>query len=153
MSAGSDLDLRIRRRRRSPSQSKSKLLRKVSWADGLAIANTGVSSRLSAMNWGSSTNASLGPESGETALVVQRGAGPLAFDAAQDPGRLGAVTESKLSLSGVTRAPWIVEYRTASIGVGPSWSCRVIVRSPPQTPPAVKVKLRQTLPPPAGRTP
>src|ERR1044072_1545117 len=68
---------------------------------GLTIAITGESNRLSLTTDGSSTNASLGAESGVVAEVTQSGAGPVAFAATHPPGNAGATTLSNDSFKSV----------------------------------------------------
>jgi hypothetical protein len=81
-------------------------------APGTAIV--GETRRLSLTTAGSFTKTALGAESaagaGVPALeVVQSGAGPLSFAAAQPPARAGGATPSKLSLNAVASGPsiWI----------------------------------------------
>src|SRR5436190_21773675 len=59
----------------------------------------GVSNRLSFTDGGSSTNASLGGESGVVDDVTHIGPGPGILDATQPAGRAGGTTPSKFSLN------------------------------------------------------
>ena len=81
------------------------MFRKLSCADVDWIAIDGDSRRLSLIDAGSSTKASLGAVSGLVVDVTQRGDAPRAFVAVQPSGSAGATTPSKLSLNAVVAGP------------------------------------------------